>query len=363
MMKIRILKFLLTFVAIWLSVFPAMADTDVITNAYAMLNSDYINQINNREITIKGLQALSEADKMLRFSPGKSKLFVYYKRRMVRSFIYPNDKAGISEWADFSKKVISFAVKLSPKIEIIDFEMEDRFVQSVFKGLDGYSHYYGEFADSEIKTGLRRSFAARMLDDIIVIKIASFQKGIAEQVIQAVNQCANCKGAILDIRGNHGGLLDEALKVTDAFLDEGIITYTSGKENKVPQFYTAAVGDIFQNKPLAILVDGFTASAAEVLAAALSEQNRAVLIGTQTYGKGSIQNIVNLGNNRAMSLTTAHFFTPSGAEIDKAGLMPAVCTGGIHDVGEIHDAVCNRADHFLNDTDVDVAVKYLKNEL
>ena len=112
-----------------------------------------------------------------------------------------------------------------------------------------------------------------------------------------------------------------------------------------------------------ILVDGFSASASEILAAAMSEQNRATLIGTKTYGKGTIQEVSKNKDGGAMALTTTYFYTPGGNIIDKKGLMPAICTGGLQLGHKIVDGVCDREDRFTKDADVEIAVQYIKNEL
>lgn len=357
------MKILLISVLCWLtSAVPAAAD--VIEDVFTILSRDYINEAENRDIALKGLQALQAADPDFRLSPSGEKLYLYYKRRLAKIFTLPASHVDSGEWAALSRRVIAGAAQISPEISRLDFEMPDRFAGAVFESLDGYSHYYGAFAATEDgKKLLRRNFAARTVGDVLLIKILSFQKDVSRQVAEAVGECSQCTGVILDLRGNHGGILDEALKITDMFLDEGIIAYTEGKEGEAPRFYTAAAGDVLDNKPLAVLVDGYSASAAEVLAAALSEQNRAVLIGTRTYGKGTVQDVVKMGNGRSMALTTAYFFTPAGVKIDKAGLLPAICTGGINSVEDLSNAGCERADRFNEESDVEAAVRYIKNEL
>ena len=263
-----------------------------------------------------------------------------------------------------SREAIAATVKISPEVELYDFEMPDRFAQSVFQDLDGYSHYYDAFHnETSSMHKVRRNFAARMDDDVLIIKLLSFKQGVGDEVQKALQSHPKAQGIILDLRGNHGGVLAEAVAITDMFLDEGIIAYTNGKTGHSPEFYTAAAGDITDNKPLVVLVDGYTASAAEILAAALSEQNRAILIGTDTYGKGTVQNVVRMDTERAMALTTAYFYTPSGAAIDKQGLKPAICTGNINSPENLADADCAKADRLNEETDVQIAIKYIKNEL
>lgn len=340
------------------------AESDVISEVYRSLERDYINHQEPAQITLKGLKVLNELDAAVRVAVSGRKLYLYKNNRVAKTFDLPSGAHEPEQWAELSRKVIAEAVRISDKVELMDFEIPDRFAKAVFAGLDGYSHYYGEFAgDGVEKQAVRRQFAVRMIDDVMLIKIVSFQAGTSQKVSAAVAECSACRGVVLDLRGNHGGVLDEAVKTADLFLDEGIIAYTAEKDGENPKYYTAAAGDITGNKPLAVLIDGFSASASEVLAAALSEQNRAVLIGTESYGKGTIQDVYKLGGNRAMALTTAYFFTPSGFKIDGNGLNPAVCTGGLRSAAALADGDCKPADRFNQEAEIETAVKYIKNEL
>ena len=344
--------------------FSFAAQADSLKQVYATLSEDYINALTNREITLKGLQALEKTDTNIKISATDKKLYIYYKRRLAKVFSLPETDNNINAWTALSREAIAATVKISPEVELYDFEMPDRFAQSVFQDLDGYSHYYDAFHnETSSMNKVRRNFAARMDDDVLIIKLLSFKQGVGDEVQKALQSHPKAQGIILDLRGNHGGVLAEAVAITDMFLDEGIIAYTNGKTGHSPEFYTAAAGDITDNKPLVVLVDGYTASAAEILAAALSEQNRAILIGTDTYGKGTVQNVVRMDTERAMALTTAYFYTPSGAAIDKQGLKPAGCTGNINSPENLADADCAKADRLNEETDVQIAIKYIKNEL
>ena len=344
--------------------FSFAAQADSLKQVYATLSEDYINALTNREITLKGLQALEKTDTNIKISATDKKLYIYYKRRLAKVFSLPETDNNINAWTALSREAIAATVKISPEVELYDFEMPDRFAQSVFQDLDGYSHYYDAFHnETSSMHKVRRNFAARMDDDVLIIKLLSFKQGVGDEVQKALQSHPKAQGIILDLRGNHGGVLAEAVAITDMFLDEGIIAYTNGKTGHSPEFYTAAAGDITDNKPLVVLVDGYTASAAEILAAALSEQNRAILIGTDTYGKGTVQNVVRMDTERAMALTTAYFYTPSGAAIDKQGLKPAICTGNINSPENLADADCAKADRLNEETDVQIAIKYIKNEL
>lgn len=361
MIKIWLLS--LALISLWSS--PVKAD--VIDEVYNRLQNGYIDNLSFKDVTLTGLKALEETDKNLKVSATDDKLYLYYNRQRKAIFDLP-DKNKVSGWANLSRDVIGKAVLISPEVELYDYEMPDKFAQAIFNSLDGYSHYFGEFDNKESTDSLKRNFATRLVDDdILLIKVVSFQKGVTEQVLDSIYNCSDCEGFILDLRGNHGGLLDEALRITDIFLDEGIITYTSSDNGDAPNFYVASAGDDTDNKPLVILVDGSTASASEVLAAALSEQNRAILVGTKTYGKGTIQEVVNMGEDRAMSYTSSYFYTPSGQKIDKAGLNPAICSGGLKMVknwkDKLIDGKCDKEDRFNEETDVMIAAAYIKNDL
>ncbi len=358
------IKFLIILTLALFSI-TSSATADIIDDVYITLSADYINSHSNKEIMLKGIKALTKTDKSVKFKYTKDKLFFYYNKKMIQSFPMPLENENAQKWADFTKDIIKKAMEVSPKIELLDFEIPDRFAQSVFDGLDGYSHYYGKFSDkADKKPRIRRNFATRIVDnDILLIKILAFRKDVNQKVKTAIDECSKCKALILDLRGNHGGLFDEALKITDMFLDEGIVTYTLSKDGVSPKFYTSTAGDVFNNKPIVILVDGFSASASEILSAALSEQNRAVLIGTKTYGKGTVQDVLKDGKGSTMSITTSYFYTPGGNIIDKKGLTPAICTGGLKLGHLVTDGVCDKEDRFTKDADVEIAVKFLNNEI
>lgn len=353
-MKNKILCITFAALMTFFNICPLKAETNVIKDVFYSLNRDYINDLTNKQIALKGLKALQKLSNNIDLKQTSKKIVLYQNGKMIKQFEVPNDTADAEVWSAWCKSILDEASSVNTDIKAHDFELEDRFASSVFEGLDGYSHYFGAFEDDQSNKPLkiRRPFASRVIDNILLLRILSFKKDMSENVRTAVEECSKCEGVILDLRGNHGGFLDEALKIADMFLDEGIITYTLSADKAEPAYYTALRGDIFQGKPMVILTDGYTASAAEVLAAALSEQNRAVLIGTKTYGKGTIQDVKKMDAERALAVTTAYFYTPSGIKIDKLGLTPFICTSDDHD--------CTPTDRFTKEEDIDMAVKYLK---
>ncbi|MFP5410677.1 MAG: S41 family peptidase [Gammaproteobacteria bacterium] len=132
------------------------------------------------------------------------------------------------------------------------------------------------------------------------------------------------QGLVLDLRNNPGGVLNGAQQVADLFLDGGNIVYTEGRDARAQQRLDATPGDLLDGLPLVVLVNGGTASAAEIVAGALQDHRRAVLVGTRTFGKGSVQTVLPLQRDRALKLTTARYYTPAGRSIQAEGIVPDV---------------------------------------
>ncbi len=159
---------------------------------------------------------------------------------------------------------------------------------------------------------------------VMLIKVNAFTRGVGKQVHALVDQARaqHMSGIVLDLRDNPGGLLDEAVETTSSFVDGGVVvSFVRRGEAPVP---LVASGRGNATVPLAVLVDGGTASAAEVVAGALQDRNRAVIIGSQTFGKGSVQEPAQLADGSALELTIGHYLTPSGRKLDGVGIEPDV---------------------------------------
>ncbi|MBX6328873.1 MAG: S41 family peptidase [Pseudolabrys sp.] len=168
-------------------------------------------------------------------------------------------------------------------------------------------------------------------DDVGYIRITQFNEQTTEGLRKAVSEITakvpddKLKGYILDLRNNPGGLLDQAISVADAFLEKGEIVSTRGRNPEETQRFNARPGDLIKHKPLIVLINGGSASASEIVAGALQDHKRATLIGTRSFGKGSVQTIIPLGpGNGALRLTTARYFTPSGRSIQAQGIAPDI---------------------------------------
>jgi len=168
-------------------------------------------------------------------------------------------------------------------------------------------------------------------EDIGYIRLSQFNEQTTDGLKKAIADISakisddKLKGYVLDLRNNPGGLLDQAISVSDAFLQKGEIVSTRGRNAEETQRFNARPGDLTKNKPVIVLVNGGSASASEIVAGALQDHRRATVLGTRSFGKGSVQTIIPLGSgNGALRLTTARYFTPSGRSIQAKGITPDI---------------------------------------
>jgi carboxyl-terminal processing protease len=164
--------------------------------------------------------------------------------------------------------------------------------------------------------------------DVGYIRVTQFNEQTFENLKTNIDKLANeigpdkLKGFVVDLRNNPGGLLDQAIMVSDAFLDRGEIVSTRGRNADETQRFNAKSGDLAKGKPVVVLINGGSASASEIVAGALQDHKRAIVLGTRSFGKGSVQTIIPLGGNGAVRLTTARYFTPAGRSIQAKGIDP-----------------------------------------
>ena len=172
---------------------------------------------------------------------------------------------------------------------------------------------------------------ARRSGGLLEVKLTGFNQGTASSLKRELERAdremhGHLAGIVLDMRGNPGGLLDQAVAVADLFLDHGRIISTKGRHVESNQIFDATPGEYDRGVPIAVLINGRSASAAEIVAVALRDAGRAVLIGSTSYGKGTVQTIVRLPNGAEMTLTWAKMLAPSGQTLDHQGIVPALCT-------------------------------------
>jgi carboxyl-terminal processing protease len=161
------------------------------------------------------------------------------------------------------------------------------------------------------------------------VRLSQFQVHSGEDVEKAIKELhklnqGDLKGLVLDLRNNPGGVLQAAVEVADLFVEDGLVVYTKGRLPDAEMEFPATPGDILKGTPLVVLVNGGSASASEIVAGALQDQQRAMVMGTTTFGKGSVQTVLPLHDNRALKLTTARYYTPSGRSIQAQGIVPDI---------------------------------------
>ena len=172
---------------------------------------------------------------------------------------------------------------------------------------------------------------ARLVGGTVVLRISTFneqtQPGLEEGILKMVAEAGGMdkvNGFVIDLRNNPGGLLNQAISVSDSFLESGEIVSTRGRSAADGERFNAVAGDLAAGKPLVVLINGGSASASEIVAGALQDQRRSIVVGTRSFGKGSVQTLIPLKGDGAMRLTTARYYTPSGRSIQALGVMPDI---------------------------------------
>lgn len=326
------MKRLFSFLIAFSVVFPALAkdnatDGAVIATVYATIADNHITPVKIEEIAVAGLRGLNRIDRNLTFADGSESVFLYYRGKQNGLWRKPQDPNDAAAWGTISAKVIDTAVKKSPAARERDFEIVETILDQAAAALNDNSRYHSELTP-EKNDGQNPGyfFVSRKMGDILYLKIGSFNQHTFENASQALSDNPGVKAVIIDLRGNQGGLINEAIEVARLFIDGGIIVSVKGRKDSKIKYYTAENREDAANLKIAVLIDGKTASSAEMLAAALQEQTQAVLVGTLSFGKGSIQELYRFENGGKLALTSAYFATPSGKNIDRKGLLPDYCT-------------------------------------
>ncbi|MFO1371727.1 MAG: S41 family peptidase [Candidatus Competibacteraceae bacterium] len=195
-----------------------------------------------------------------------------------------------------------------------------------------------------VREGMQKPFKVKLIREVIQVRsvktrvlepgfgylrITQFQSKTAQNLQQSLQELeqqnkGHLKGLVLDLRNNPGGVLNGAVEVADDFLEDGVIVQTKGRGNGSDQVFKATPGDLLKAAPMVVLVNGGSASASEIVAGALQDHHRAIILGERTFGKGSVQTILPLGNGTAVKLTTARYYTPNGRSIQAEGIEPDI---------------------------------------
>jgi len=241
----------------------------------------------------------------------------------------PADKAGIQA-GDFITHVNGESVlglTLDQAVDLMRGEVGSEIVITVAR--EGTEE---PFDVSIIRDTIKLTAAkGRVVGNTVVVRLTTFNDqtypGLQEEFKKAVEELGGIdkvNGLVLDLRNNPGGLLTQAISVSDAFLDKGEIVSTRGREPQDSERFNAEAGDMLQGKPMVVLINGGSASASEIVSGALQDHRRAIVVGTKSFGKGSVQSVIPLRGDGAMRLTTARYYTPSGRSIQALGISPDI---------------------------------------
>ena len=241
----------------------------------------------------------------------------------------PADEAGI-EAGDFITHVDNESIlglSLDEAVEMMRGPVGSEIIITVVREGEDEPFDVSIIRDTIKLTAVR----ARTEGSTAVLRITTFndqtypnlRDGLEEQIEDA-GGIGNINGIVLDLRNNPGGLLTQAIKVSDAFLESGEIVSTRGRNPEDGERFNAKAGDLAQGKPIVVLINGGSASASEIVAGALQDHRRAIVVGTKSFGKGSVQTVMPLRGDGAMRLTTARYYTPSGRSIQALGVSPDI---------------------------------------
>ncbi len=241
----------------------------------------------------------------------------------------PADKAGM-ESGDFITHVDGeslLGLTLDDAVDMLRGPIGSEIIVTVVReGVDE------PFDVSIIRDTIKLTAAtARTVGDTVVLRVTTFNDQTTPNLtetlkreVEALGGIDKVAGFVLDLRNNPGGLLDEAISVSDAFLESGEIVSTRGRVAAESERWNASAGDLTDGKPLVVLINGGSASASEIVAGALQDHRRGVVVGTKSFGKGSVQTVMPLPSNGAMRLTTSRYYTPSGRSIQALGVSPDI---------------------------------------
>lgn len=350
------------------------SDLEVVQAALQAVQDDFLEKVGLGDYSVWALGSLGDYDPKLRVVDDESRVSIYYDSKLYRSFSKPSGQKAFQpkQWAKYILKVKQAVEDVSPRVKQKDFELVDAMLKKATAQLDEHSAFLSaKFPDKDENVRLTRDFDVRMLDSSVlymsVRSITKFTPNNIKAALQAYQK--QLQALLIDLRGCSGGSLKAAIDVANIFLDEGIITSTMGRDYDSVMVYKARGEQFIKGAPIVVLVDENTASSAEILAAALKEQGLAVLMGTNTFGKGTVQNVINLPEDNKMLLTNAYAYTPAGDKIDGKGIKPDICLYRAKDNFKLDDVqgfrfdVCPAEDRYGRRIDIDLAKEFLNQRL
>ena len=346
-------KILILFVLLIFSSYPSYAkDKDISEYDYLKflgesiekIKSDYVEHIDNKEIVESAINGiLSSLDPHSSFLNAKSLDDMKIQTKgefgglgievtMENGFVKvispidntPADKAGIKagDYITHLDKKSVIGLSLDEAVNKMRGPVGSK-LQVTIGRVDN------EPFDVTIKRDIIKitTVRSRLEKDVGYVRITTFSEqtnNSTKDAIKKLKKNKNLKGYIVDLRNNPGGLLEQAVAISDLFLEKGEIVSTRGRDSENPETYKASPGDIINGLPLVVLINSGSASASEIVAGALQDHKRAIILGTQSFGKGSVQTIIPVNPFGALRMTTARYFTPSGRSIQKKGITPDI---------------------------------------
>ena len=320
---------------------------EAFTNLLAIVKKNYVDEVNTKDLVAGAINGmLNSLDPHSAYlTPDLYKdLQTETQGRFGGLGIEITVRNGVLTVVSPIEDTPAFQAGIKPGDQIL--KIEDEFTKDMpltqavkkLRGLKG----------SKVKISIKREGVQELLDFTLVrdiirvqsvrfrmleegygyVRVAQFQERTDRDVQRALEKFAGekagLKGLVLDLRNNPGGLLTQAVRISDLFLDSGMIVYTEGRLENQKQKYFARKEGSWTEFPIVVLVNGGSASASEIVAGALQDHRRAIVLGTKTFGKGSVQTILPLDDQSALRLTTARYFTPKGRSIQAAGIVPDI---------------------------------------
>jgi len=333
---------------------------ETLSVAFQEIERNYVEKVSLEQLSVIALKSLKKMDKNIQVADGASRITLYYNTKVFKNFNKPENN-NLMDWVNLIDNIVAAYARISKKIALRDYEVTDTMLKGVISSLDNDSKYYTAFdlADDEFER--KRYFSSRRIGEILYVRMSGFSDDVVNKFAEVLQQENIAQGLILDLRGNSGGALNAVVKIGNMLLDGGVMFESYGRDTTMNLLYEADKNDDFAEKPIVVLVDGNTASSAEILAGVLQEQSRAVLMGAQTYGKATSQKIVALPNGSVLMLTNAYLSLPSGYEFFKKGLKPDYCLNNRVEF-DINTKMqnCNKENRGEYDEDIDSAIEVIK---
>ncbi|MDP3533354.1 MAG: S41 family peptidase, partial [Alphaproteobacteria bacterium] len=306
---------------------------DVLPTALSILQVYYIDQPNFQNICFNGIKRILEKDDSFTFIVDQNKITLSKDGKIIDTYSILQPQDDLKYWIVTSLNVLNRAFEHSPKLYTITPEkILSYYMKGAAGSLDELTRYvppHKSIPEHQIYIGnikVEESEAtswSQVYNNVLYLRIKHFEPWTSNEVVSLLKGAKDKhEGIILDLRDNVGGRLEQAIEIADAFLDKGLLATSKGRHQDSYQKFEANGQRAVFNNPLILLVNQKSASAAEVLTAALKENDRALILGRKTYGKGSIQRVQGLPNDGSLVFTWASLYTPLGHRLNKVGIDP-----------------------------------------